>query len=110
MQTMIAKCPWSRFKSLNIASIQHTRSHTPKKTNFKIAAAKVIVLAETSADGGIPWRTRNGLAHDASIGGPLKKKVLLRWWLFGSFFRLLVLVKKRVIFLVVIEFFVAISH
>lgn len=103
---MIGKCPRSRFKSLNIASIQHARSHTPKKTNFEIAAAEVIGLAETGADGGVPRGAAHGLAHDAAvaqrepISGPSEKKLgSLRWrWWFGFG---LGLVEKRTCLLVI---------
>jgi hypothetical protein len=97
---MIGKCPRIRSKSLNIASIQHTRSHTPEKTNFKIAATEMIALTKTREDARIPLRTRNRLAHDASmahrkpIGGPSMKNLLMRLLLF-SFRLLLLLLKKR---------------
>lgn len=71
----------------------------------------MIVLAKTSAGGGIPRRTRNGLTHDASmanrkpIGSPSKITILLLGCLF-SFWRLLrwLLFEKRICLLFVIQF------
>lgn len=81
-------------------------------TNFEIAAAEVIVLAETSADGGVPGGSAHGLANDAAMAqgkpicSPSEEKlgsVGWRSWLgFG-------LVEKRTC-LLVIGLLLIISH
>lgn len=77
-------------------------------TNFEIAAAEVIGLAETGADGGVPRGAAHGLAHDAGVGqrepisGPAEEKLgSLRWrWWFG-FGLGMGLVEKRTCLLVI---------
>ena len=64
---MVCKSPRSGPKSLCIGSIQHTRSHTSKKTNFKIATAELIVATKTSAETSFPLGPTDWLPHHTAM-------------------------------------------